>query len=73
MNVQAIIRCWIKRNGFHGLVNYGRECACKVENLAEHCLGLELGCEPGHKTEGCPTWCGMDHDFHIDAPIRGKE
>ena len=49
MNVRDIVRNWLERNGFDGLLNRELECGCSLSDL-EPCDGIEMDCEPGYKS-----------------------
>ena len=70
-NAEKNIVDFLKNNGYDGLFNADRECACDVGALCP-CGECFAECEPGYREEGCT--CGQGCDYHIvrDKPRMEK-
>jgi len=69
MKVKEIVRQFLVREGYDGLVNEDAECACGPEDLMP-CCEPGMWCEAGHEVR-CD--CGEGHDFHIVPGRRPTE
>ena len=77
MTVKEMVKRHLEANGFDGLVQDYRECACLIDDLMTCEDDLIGSCEAGHKVEagdiddeGCPN-C-PDCAWHIVAGKREK-
>lgn len=60
-----MVRDYLERNGYDGLVDEGRECACCLEDLMPCGGEYAMTCEAGYRIDGCTKDCGNGCDFHI--------
>jgi len=72
MNVEEIVKKYLKENGYDGLWNENGECSCELDDLFP-CNGFYGHCQPGYKVLGCLLECGQGCKFHIMAekPAQG--
>jgi len=68
MDVKEIIKEYLSKNGYDGLVNAEGECGCLSDDLAP-CDNMESECLPGYKTK-CN--CGEGCNFHISSTKKGE-
>ncbi len=47
MNVEDIVKAWLKENGYDGLVNLHGECGCDIDDL-NPCCELCHECEAAY-------------------------
>ena len=73
MTVAEIVREYLEKNDFDGLVEEDAECGCDLDDLAP-CGEMRATCEAGHKTDCDPETCLADGDcaYHICAPVEGE-
>ena len=61
MTVIEIIKEYLEKKGYDGLVEIDGECGCKKDDLSpDSCL--QSDCEPGYLS---PCDCDEGHDFHM--------
>ena len=62
MNVQEIVKEYLKDNGYDGL--YSRSCGCRIDDLMPCSSGETWNCKPGYLTyehdQGGDFWIGPD-------------
>ena len=72
MTVLEIVKEYLEKNGFDGLVSPG-DCGCELSDLAPCCVDIEgCECEPAYKIPcpnivkygGCEFGCG-EGDWHM--------
>ena len=61
LTVLQMVRERLIADGYDGLVEGNRECACLIDDLAS-CSGIGEGCTAGYRW---PCDCGAGCDFHI--------
>jgi len=53
MNLKQIIKEYIEKNGFDGLLNQDEECGCLIDDLFPCTNNFNIeDCEPGYKHPG---------------------
>jgi len=70
MNVETIIREWLKKNGYDGLCNPSISCGCFIEDL-QPCESVMIDCEPAYvhvcdeckEKDACPDYEEGGHCF----------
>lgn len=60
-----MVRDYLERNGYDGLVDDGRECGCCLEDLMPCGGEYAMTCEAGYRVDCCTSGCGNGGDFHI--------
>lgn len=61
-SVEIIVKDYLEKNGYDGLVDYNGECGCDLKDFMP-CEGIEIqGCRPGYKV---PCTCAEECDWHI--------
>jgi len=48
LDIQTIIKDWLKDHGYDGLYNINGECGCGIDDLMP-CMDYCGGCKPGYK------------------------
>jgi len=76
MTVREIVEKYLEDNGYDGLYNTDKECACSLSDLIPCCDGFH-DCEPGHEVPcpavsggECPYNCSGEYDYHMVAGPR---
>jgi len=67
MDLKNFIEGSLKSNGYIGLINHEKNCACSLDNLIP-CKGDEvniMGCKPGYQVPCDGTCVNKKCDFHI--------
>lgn len=67
-----MIREYLEKNGYDGLVDSEIACSCKLDDLMPCGNDMVMDCVAGHKVEGCNPDCGGGCDFHIVAGEKPK-
>lgn len=69
--VKSIVKAYLEKEGYDGLVHGNRYCACLVDDLFP-CEDETDQCEAGHKAPCDPEDCQIDGecDWHINAGKR---
>jgi len=69
--VMDIVRQYLRREGYDGLVDPDNQCGCLVDDLRPCCPGEISGCRPGYKRvcrgcdlDGCDPGLGADN-WHV--------
>ena len=68
----VMVREYLEKNGYDGLVEYDGECGCSLDDLMPCGHESAIDCEAGHKID-CPDTCGEGCDFHIVSGKRQTE
>ena len=68
INTKGIVKAYLKKNGFDGLVNEDNDCGCEISDLMP-CMEAMENCEPGYKGKCDPETCPADGDcdWHIST------
>lgn len=59
MNVNAIVKTWLKDNGYDGLLDDHGECGCELADLFPCDRAFDM-CHPGYRgpdSSGEADWC----------------
>jgi len=73
MDLEIIVKKYLKSEGYDGLVDTEEGCACKLDDLMP-CGELDAFryCEPGY-AEDCSPECSEEHDGWHMSLVKGEE